>query len=121
MHLSCKERLFDAYVAADCMIRLEAVQQTAMPLPLAVAVARLLSQNAWDFFRNLICLPDISPLESRRIKCDWKWSRVFGAVVKNRHCRGFTPRPWWRRAGRNVENARYERDSGSAEDDNRPM
>src|SRR6266550_4780215 len=57
MHLGGEECLPNADTATCRVIRLEAVQETAMFFPLAVAIARLLCQHFRYFFRRLICLP----------------------------------------------------------------
>jgi hypothetical protein len=67
MHLGRKEGLPDADVATHRVIRPEAVQETAVPFPLAVAIARLLHQYFRHFFRSLICLPLITALEACRL------------------------------------------------------
>src|SRR2546422_9366315 len=121
MHLTCKQCLLNADVATCRVIRLEAVQETAVPFPLAVAIARLLHQDLRHFFRSLICLPHISTLKARRLECCWKGHRILRAVVIHRHrCES-----WLGVRRRFVEylvcHAREQPDHRSAEENNPPV
>ena len=82
-----KERFPDTDVATCCMIRLEAVQKTAMPFPLAIAVPGLLSKNAGDLSCSLISLSHINALKTRWRKCRRKRHCVLSPSVVDRHCR----------------------------------
>src|ERR1700675_3802420 len=84
MHLGCKECSPSADSATCRVIRLEAVQETAVPFPLAVAIARLLRQNFRYFFRSLICLPRFRLLEAPRLQRCWKGHCICCTVVMHR-------------------------------------
>src|SRR5882762_4747719 len=92
MHVRGEECLPNADTATRRVIRLEAVQKTAMPLPLAVAIARLLCQHFRYFFRRLICPPYFRLLEARRLQRFWKGHRISRTVVMHGHCSANSPR-----------------------------
>src|SRR5581483_266921 len=121
MHLARKQTLLNADVATCRVIRLEAVQETAVPFPLAVAIARLLRQDFRYFFRSLICLPYIGTLKARGLECRWKGHRILRAVVIHRHLCNRWPRVRRRFVEHLVCHAREQRDHSSAEENNWPM
>src|SRR5216683_719362 len=95
MHLGREECLLDANAATRRVICFEAVQETAMSFPLAVAIARLLRQYFWYFFRSLVCLPHFRLLEARRLQRCWKGHRISGTVVMHRHRSATSLRARW--------------------------
>src|SRR5713226_8908616 len=92
MHLGGEECLPNADTATCRVIRLEAVQETAMSFPLAVAIARLLCQHFRYFFCSLVCRPHFRLLEARRLQRCWKGHRISGTVVMHWHCSANSPR-----------------------------
>jgi len=70
MHLACKQRFLDADFATDCVVRFETIQKTAVAFPLAIAIARLLSQNRRNFFRSLIGFSHVRLAKVRRLKLE---------------------------------------------------
>lgn len=56
-------RFVDAYVAGCGMQSPEAIEQTAMTYSLAIAIARLLRENAWNILRDGIGFPDLLVFE----------------------------------------------------------
>src|SRR6266852_8185150 len=95
MHLGGEECLPNADTATCRVIRLEAVQETAMSFPLTVAIARLLCQHFRYFFRRLICLPYLRLLEARRLQRCWKGHRISRTVVMHRHRSATSLRARW--------------------------
>src|SRR5882762_7890261 len=92
MHLGGEECLPNADTATCRVIRLEAVQETAMSFPLAVAIARQQCQHFRDFFRPLICLPDLRLLEARSLQRFWKGHRFSRTVVMHGDCFANSPK-----------------------------
>src|SRR5216684_2503131 len=95
MHLGGEECLPNADTATCRVIRLEAIQETAMPFPLAVAIARLLRHHVWYLFRSLVCLPDFRLLEARRLQRCWKGHRISRTVVMHWHRSATSLRARW--------------------------
>src|SRR5216683_4638616 len=95
MQLGGEECLPNADTATCRVIRLEAVQETAMPFPLAVAIARLLRQHFWKFLRSLVCLPHFRLLEARRRQRCRKGHRISRTVVMHWHRSATSLRARW--------------------------
>src|SRR6266853_4124199 len=95
MHLNGEECLPNTDTATCRVIRLETVQEAAMPFPRAVAIARLLREYFRYFFRSLICLPHFRLLEAGRLQRCWKGHRISGTLVMHRHRSATYSRARW--------------------------
>jgi len=85
MHLARKQGFLDADLATYRMIRSKTVQETAVTLSLAVAVARLLRKNPRDFFCGLIGSSHVCLGKVPGFKCGWKRRCVFSVMEEHRH------------------------------------
>jgi hypothetical protein len=93
MHLVSKENLLDADFSTSAVIIAIAIQQAAVAKPVAVTVAGLLRQHAWNAFGDTVSLGYHRITEERGRERLWKWFSLSFAGIK-RWCLRRDGRSW---------------------------